>query len=78
MADWLDQCPVLGIPLDYTASGKGVHNSASLDRSDSTKGYVLGNVKVISLRANLLKRDASLEELIRLGEYAGRLSSARE
>jgi hypothetical protein len=38
-------------------------NSPSLDRIDNTKGYVPGNVWVISWRANDLKRNATLEEL---------------
>ena len=46
-------CPVLGIPMDRP----------SLDRIDGTKGYVKGNVRVISHRANMLKNDATIEEL---------------
>ena len=46
-------CPVLGTPMA----------SPSLDRIDSSKGYVKGNVRVISKRANMLKNDATIEEL---------------
>lgn len=46
-------CPVLGIPMDRP----------SLDRIDGTKGYVKGNVRVISHRANMLKNNATIEEL---------------
>ncbi len=62
--DWPDICPVLGIPLIYE-SGHGSNNDnyASIDRIDNALGYIPGNVAVISLRANKLKRDASLEEL---------------
>lgn len=58
-------CPVLGIPLFFGRPGKNgpLPNSPSLDRIDPTKGYVRGNVRVISNRANTLKCDASLEEL---------------
>ena len=38
-------------------------NSPSIDRIDSTKGYVKGNVKIISLRANMMKNVANLQEL---------------
>jgi hypothetical protein len=38
-------------------------NSYSLDRIDSNKGYVKGNVWVISRRANVIKNNATLEEL---------------
>ncbi len=55
-------CPVLGILLIY-GSGKGrQHGCASLDRIDNSEGYVKGNVAVMSLRANELKRDGTLTE----------------
>ena len=38
-------------------------NSPSLDRIRLELGYVKGNVRVISGRANLLKNDATIEEL---------------
>lgn len=57
-------CPVLGIPITI-ASGLGSKPGApSLDRIDNTKGYIKGNVRVISSRANRLKADATLDELI--------------
>jgi hypothetical protein len=55
-------CPVLGYELEYS-SGKNNPASASLDRIDNSKGYVKGNVIVVSKRANEIKRDASVEEL---------------
>ena len=54
-------CPLLDIPLSINASNKEF--SYSLDRIDSSKGYIRGNVWVISDRANRLKNNASLEEL---------------
>ena len=54
-----DICPLLGTPM----------KSPSLDRIDPTKGYIKGNVWVISNRANTLKNDASLQELELLVEY---------
>lgn len=57
-------CPLLGLPLTFEIGrGKRTDNSASLDRLDSSKGYVKGNVWVVSWRANNLKRDATLTEL---------------
>jgi len=59
-----DYCPVLGIPIKKANQGKGYHpDSASLDRIYPEKGYIVGNVRVVSARANLLKSDASIEEL---------------
>ena len=47
--------------------------SKGLDRIDSTKGYIKGNVWVISNRANTLKNDASLQELKTLVENLEKL-----
>jgi hypothetical protein len=55
-------CPVLGIPLIH-GSGRMKENSASIDRLDSTKGYVPGNVWIISWRANRIKSDSNINEL---------------
>lgn len=57
-----DACPLLGIPLK-SAWGKATPDSYSIDRIDSSKGYIPGNVWVISKRANMIKSDATLEEL---------------
>lgn len=57
-------CPVLKVPLNTAARGRGCHHdSPSLDRIVPELGYIPGNVRVISGRSNILKRDASLEEL---------------
>ena len=70
---WPTHCPVLGIELDYaTRSGsrKSHHpNNPSLDRFDCTKGYVPGNVIVISFRANTLKSNATIAELEAITQY---------
>lgn len=59
-----EKCPILDIPLVHNVGTKAPScNSPSLDRIDPTKGYISGNVWVISHRANLIKLDASLEEL---------------
>ena len=55
-------CPILKIPI-IKSFNSTTKNSPSLDRIDSTKGYVKGNVQVISLRANTLKNNATIEEL---------------
>ena len=61
-------CPVLGIPL-FRDGGERTPNSPSLDEIIPGKGYVLGNIQVISWRANCIKRDATLDELEKLVAY---------
>lgn len=59
-------CPVLGIKLESGIGGPGagpISSSPSLDRVDTARGYVLGNIRVISWRANRIKSDATVEEL---------------
>jgi len=54
-------CPVLGIEIDYFAN-KRSENCMSWDRIDPSKGYVTGNVVIMSWRANRIKNDGSKEE----------------
>lgn len=61
-------CPVFGIPL-FFSSGKRTPNSYSLDRFDNSKGYVKGNVRVISFKANQYKGDMTIEEVENLLGY---------
>lgn len=62
-------CPVLGIALKAVGIGGRAENSASLDRIIPALGYVKGNVKVISWRANALKNDGTLAELEAIVAY---------
>lgn len=65
-------CPILGIPLTVIV-GQGRQDCVpSLDRKDSSKGYIPGNIQVISWRANNIKKDASLDELVKIGLYASK------
>jgi len=54
-------CPVLGIPLEV--GGPRSPNSPSLDRIVPSRGYVTGNVRVISDLANRFKGAKSLGQL---------------
>jgi len=66
-------CPILNIPVlkVYTHGKKAgpTNNSPSLDRIDNTKGYIKGNVQVISHQANTMKANASPEELIKFAKW---------
>jgi hypothetical protein len=60
-------CPVLGIELNYTGViTRDRNNWLSIDRRDSKKGYVPGNVQIISYRANRIKCDSTVEEVEKL------------
>lgn len=68
--DWPTHCPVLPwIELHYPGRYRNDPAGASLDRIDHQKGYAPGNVRVISLRANLLRRDITPEELRALADF---------
>lgn len=59
--DFPTHCPILGLELDYFAETRQ-ENSVSFDRIDPNKGYVVGNVLVLSWRANRIKNDGTSEE----------------
>jgi len=62
-----NMCPLLNIPLDWKSSYK--HPSTpSLDRIDSSKGYIKGNVQWVSWRANQLMSNATPDELLMLAQ----------
>lgn len=66
-------CPVLGIPLQIRVGhGRPMDDSPSLDRFIPKLGYVLGNICVISNRANALKKDGTPEEFKLLLEWLQR------
>lgn len=57
-------CPYLGIELTTEVGNGWLPSAASLDRVDNSKGYVPGNVRVISLKANKMKSNCTKTELI--------------
>jgi hypothetical protein len=61
-------CPILGIPLIH-GDGKVIKNSPTLDRIIPEKGYIPGNIQVISFYANTIKSDATVEELFKVANY---------
>ena len=66
-------CPILGIPIfvegRINVRAGPSDNSPSLDRIDNTKGYIKGNVQVLSHKANTMKGSASPEDLIKFARW---------
>lgn len=59
-----ENCPVFGFKLERNEGGRtGAFNSPSIDRIAPELGYVKGNIQIISLKANMMKQDATPEEL---------------
>jgi hypothetical protein len=57
-----DRCPVFN--RRFVERGAGFSSwSPSIDKIDPKKGYVRGNIQVMSMLANCMKRDASPEQL---------------
>lgn len=63
-----EYCPVLKIKLEMFCNSQS-RTSPSLDRIDSSKGYILGNIQVISWLANTMKSNATYQELSDFAEW---------
>lgn len=63
-----EKCPVFGYQLNIGSKAKA-DNSPSLDRLTPRKGYVRGNISVISFRANRLKGDGTAKELRKIANW---------
>ena len=75
-----DHCPVDGKTFDWDR--KMTEDSTldlavpSLDRIDSSKGYIKGNVKIIGKNWNSKKSNMSLDDLLLLVDYVRNATEA--
>lgn len=58
-----ERCPLLNVPFINGTKGN-YEFTPSLDRIDPTKGYIKGNIWVITKKANSMKNSATKEELL--------------
>jgi hypothetical protein len=75
-----DICPILGIQLDkswgsVSQDNLSRANKVTIDRINSSAGYVKGNIQVISYRANVLKKDGTSLEHRLIAEYISKFKS---
>ncbi|ARB06144.1 endonuclease [Dinoroseobacter phage vB_DshS-R5C] len=71
------RCPIFAIPLRLGKEGLGACRDAapSIDRIDSSKGYVRGNIVVVSFKANRIKSNASADEVLKVGRFYKELTT---
>ena len=64
-----NKCPVFGFNLTISKRGESRDQSPSLDKIIPSKGYVEGNVTIVSLKANRMKNNGSLDDLQKVIDY---------
>ena len=65
-----ENCPCCGVRfLISAAPGRSKGNLPSLDRLNSNKGYVPGNVNVICYTCNNRKNDSSVTDIFRIANW---------
>lgn len=77
---WPEYCPVLGILLVYSRGDRNRNrtprsDSPSFDRIDPTKGYTPENTLIVSNRANMIKNNASPDEIMRVARFYAALKT---
>ena len=61
-------CPILGIPF-VAGVGGSCNNSVSIDKIEPSLGYVVGNIQIISKLANVMKSNATPEQLLKFADW---------
>jgi hypothetical protein len=61
-----DVCPITNVPFDFQGRRE---TAPSLDRLVPSLGYTKENTRIISVRINRIKSDATLDELMALVDY---------
>jgi hypothetical protein len=73
-----EYCPYLNIKI-LSKVGRGLRMDApSIDRIDSNKGYTKSNIMIISQRANLLKNNLTIKELLTIANNIIKIHTNQE
>lgn len=64
-----DECPVFGTKFQWMGNGKIKPTSPSLDRIDPSKGYIEGNLVIISSKANSIKSAYKSKDLYKVAQW---------
>lgn len=59
-----ETCPYLKIKLSYNKKDSKKPFYYSVDRIDSSKGYIKGNVRIVSILSNTMKSEATSDQLL--------------
>ena len=65
-----ERCPILKCLFNFKQGIGRKNDGPSLDRIDPSKGYIPGNIQVISDLANRMKSNATTSQLRTFGEWA--------
>jgi hypothetical protein len=60
------KCAITGIPIEFEKDKPNAPHEASLDRIDSSMGYVIGNVQWVHRDVNFMKSDFTMEYFLSL------------
>lgn len=63
------RCPVFGMVMTFEGSHQDKENTPTMDRIDNARGYVRGNITVVSWKANRIKSQLTVEEIIDLAAH---------
>lgn len=64
-----DKCPVFDEPFVLFGSKTGVDMTPNIDRIDPSKGYVEGNIAIISAKANRIKSAYQSKDLYKVAQW---------
>jgi hypothetical protein len=64
-----DTCPVFGTEFKWIGNGSIQPTSANIDRIDPAKGYVAGNLVIISSKANNIKSAYKSADLYKVADW---------